>query len=193
MTKTLYVNYSEKNEEDSFWVSFNSFLLLESSTTTIDEFLSLPCPFRIPSDRKLSKTLSHSSTPQNAIRIGANWISEIESEMYDSFAAWLNKFLACLGKSTHASASNKQTKGPYTVEKPVVSEDFWTTSTYDVDNSAAQSQRSKRLQQIAKLRYKSSDLEIFAGIASGPALRRDGLCQGGSLTDIGAWNHEAML
>ncbi|KAL9255990.1 hypothetical protein AKJ16_DCAP21465 [Drosera capensis] len=69
--------------------------------------------------------------------------------MYDSFAAWLNKFLACFGsclgtcrKSTHASASNKQTKGPYTVEKPVISEDFWTTSTYDIDNSAAQSQRS---------------------------------------------------
>ncbi|XP_052198410.1 uncharacterized protein LOC127805694 [Diospyros lotus] len=54
--------------------------------------------------------------------------------------------LGCYTKPTPITAVDEPSKGlriqGQTVKKPSASEDFWSTSTYDLDNSAAQSQRS---------------------------------------------------
>uniref|UniRef100_A0A5B7A7L2 Gag1-like clamp domain-containing protein n=2 Tax=Davidia involucrata TaxID=16924 RepID=A0A5B7A7L2_DAVIN len=73
--------------------------------------------------------------------------------LYSSFTSWISDFLAwmggCLGcctKPTPIIAVDEPTKGlriqGRMVNKPSVSEDFWSTSTYEMDNSAVQSQRS---------------------------------------------------
>ncbi|KAF9690055.1 hypothetical protein SADUNF_Sadunf01G0156100 [Salix dunnii] len=54
--------------------------------------------------------------------------------------------LGCYHKPTLITIVDKQSKGPNvkceTVKKPSISEEFWTTSTCDMDNSALQSQGS---------------------------------------------------
>ncbi|CAK7356917.1 unnamed protein product [Dovyalis caffra] len=54
--------------------------------------------------------------------------------------------LSCYNKPTVITSVGEQSKGPNvkgeTVKKPIISEDFWTTSTCDMDNSAVQSQGS---------------------------------------------------
>ncbi|CAL5438853.1 unnamed protein product [Camellia sinensis] len=73
--------------------------------------------------------------------------------LYTSFAAWTNHFFACMGgcfgcytKPTPIIAVDEPSKGlriqGQMVKKPSASEDFWSTSTYEIENSAVQSQRS---------------------------------------------------
>lgn len=54
--------------------------------------------------------------------------------------------LGCYNKPTLITSVREQSKGPKvkceTVKKPTISEDFWTTSTCDMDYSAVQSQGS---------------------------------------------------
>ncbi|XP_015870955.2 uncharacterized protein LOC107408103 [Ziziphus jujuba] len=70
-----------------------------------------------------------------------------------SFTAWIDHFLACMGgcfgcctKPTPIIAVDEPSKGlriqGRTVNKPIISDGFWSSSTCDVDNSAFQSQRS---------------------------------------------------
>ncbi|XP_044471054.1 uncharacterized protein LOC123200034 isoform X2 [Mangifera indica] len=66
---------------------------------------------------------------------------------------WIGQFLACMGgcfgccsKSTPIIAVDEPSKGlkiqGRTVKKPTISDDFWSSSTCDLENSAVQSQRS---------------------------------------------------
>ncbi|KAL8094630.1 hypothetical protein AgCh_036245 [Apium graveolens] len=72
-----------------------------------------------------------------------------------SFTDWINHFLHYMGSRTCFGCCNKSkpiinadepSKGlaieGQTVKKTGISDDFWSTSTYDLDNSALQSQRS---------------------------------------------------
>ncbi|KAK9947557.1 hypothetical protein M0R45_003175 [Rubus argutus] len=70
-----------------------------------------------------------------------------------SAAAWIHHLFACMGgcfgcctKPTPIIAVDEPSKGlkiqGRTVKKPGISDDFWSSSTYDLDNSAVQSQRS---------------------------------------------------
>eukprot|EP00262_Sarcandra_glabra_P018493 TRINITY_DN665_c0_g1_i1.p1 TRINITY_DN665_c0_g1~~TRINITY_DN665_c0_g1_i1.p1 ORF type:complete len:175 (-),score=28.45 TRINITY_DN665_c0_g1_i1:150-674(-) len=69
------------------------------------------------------------------------------------FTAWIGQILACMGgclgccsKATPIIAVDEPSKGlkiqGRTVKKADISEDFWSTSTYEMDNSGVQSQRS---------------------------------------------------
>ncbi|KAL2929565.1 Imidazoleglycerol-phosphate dehydratase [Bienertia sinuspersici] len=74
--------------------------------------------------------------------------------VYDSFASWINSFLACIGSCLGRCAKPKPTsyvednlpKGlrcqGQMVEKNSVSDDFWGTSTGDIDFPNGLSQRS---------------------------------------------------
>ncbi|KAJ4708257.1 DUF4050 family protein [Melia azedarach] len=73
--------------------------------------------------------------------------------LHSSITAWIGHFLACMGgcfgcctKSTPIIAVDEPSKGlriqGRTVKKPSISDDFWSTSTCDLENSAVQSQRS---------------------------------------------------
>ncbi|XP_058113312.1 uncharacterized protein LOC131256424 isoform X2 [Magnolia sinica] len=70
-----------------------------------------------------------------------------------SLAAWIRQILACMGgclgcctKPTPIIAVDEPSKGlkiqGRTVKKSSLSEDFWSTSTYEMENSGVQSQRS---------------------------------------------------
>ncbi|EEF37945.1 uncharacterized protein LOC8275897 [Ricinus communis] len=70
-----------------------------------------------------------------------------------SITAWIGHLLACMGgcfgccaKPTPIIAVDEPSKGlriqGRAVKKPSVSDDFWSTSTCDLENSAIQSQRS---------------------------------------------------
>ncbi|XXG45722.1 hypothetical protein AAC387_Pa02g0723 [Persea americana] len=70
-----------------------------------------------------------------------------------SFSAWIRRILACMGgclgccsKATPIIAVDAPSKGlkvqGRTVRKPSLSEDFWSSSTYEMENSGVQSQRS---------------------------------------------------
>ncbi|XP_010250116.1 PREDICTED: uncharacterized protein LOC104592441 isoform X2 [Nelumbo nucifera] len=70
-----------------------------------------------------------------------------------SITSWISQILACMGgclgcctKPTPIIAVDEPSKGlriqGRTVNKPSISEDFWSTSTCEMDNSAVQSQRS---------------------------------------------------
>ncbi|KAK1256652.1 hypothetical protein QJS04_geneDACA005663 [Acorus gramineus] len=70
-----------------------------------------------------------------------------------SVSAWIAQVLACMGgclgcctKPTPIIAVDEPSKGlkiqGRTVKKQSVSEDFWSTSTYEMENSGVQSQRS---------------------------------------------------
>ncbi|GAB2216137.1 hypothetical protein Droror1_Dr00023905 [Drosera rotundifolia] len=50
---------------------------------------------------------------------------------YDSLAAWLNSFLACMGGCL-GTCGKPIDKLSYMVDKSGISEDFWTTSAYDI-------------------------------------------------------------
>ncbi|KAL3532326.1 hypothetical protein ACH5RR_005847 [Cinchona calisaya] len=73
--------------------------------------------------------------------------------LYTSFSDWISSFLACMGgcfgscaKSQPIIAVDEPAKGlriqGRLVKKPSISEDFWSTSTCDMENSMVQSQRS---------------------------------------------------
>nr|DAD27171.1 TPA_asm: hypothetical protein HUJ06_028639 [Nelumbo nucifera] len=70
-----------------------------------------------------------------------------------SITSWIGQIFACMGgclgcctKPTPIIAVDEPSKGlriqGRTVKKPSISEDFWSTSTCEMDNSAVQSQRS---------------------------------------------------
>ncbi|XXG47895.1 hypothetical protein AAC387_Pa02g2463 [Persea americana] len=70
-----------------------------------------------------------------------------------SLAAWIHQILDCMGgclgcctKATPIIAVDEPSKGlkiqGRTVRKPSLSEDFWSTSTYEMENSGVHSQRS---------------------------------------------------
>ncbi|CAA2996959.1 Hypothetical predicted protein [Olea europaea subsp. europaea] len=69
---------------------------------------------------------------------------------FGSIAAWIFRIIACMGgcigcctKPKLISARNEPLQGPkhhtLTASKPNISEDFWTTSACEMDNSAVQS------------------------------------------------------
>ncbi|CAI9100796.1 OLC1v1037974C2 [Oldenlandia corymbosa var. corymbosa] len=73
--------------------------------------------------------------------------------LYTSFSDWISAFLACMGncfgccvKSQPIIAVDEPSKGlriqGRLVRKPSISEDFWSTSACEIENSMAQSQRS---------------------------------------------------
>ncbi|KAL8502873.1 hypothetical protein ACS0TY_021844 [Phlomoides rotata] len=73
--------------------------------------------------------------------------------LYSSFSTWVRHFLACMGncigccdKSQPIIAVDEPSKGlriqGQVVKKPSISDDFWSTSTCDLENSTLQSQRS---------------------------------------------------
>ncbi|XP_011622472.1 uncharacterized protein LOC18431891 isoform X2 [Amborella trichopoda] len=70
-----------------------------------------------------------------------------------SFTSWIHHIVACMGgcfgcctKPSPIIAVDEPSKGlriqGRTVKKPSLSEDFWSTSPYEMDNSGVQSQRS---------------------------------------------------
>ncbi|CAN4112995.1 unnamed protein product [Withania somnifera] len=73
--------------------------------------------------------------------------------LYSSFSAWISHFLACMGgcfgccsKSQPIIAVDEPSKGlriqGKLVRKPSVSDDFWSTSTCEMEISTVQSRRS---------------------------------------------------
>ncbi|CAH9083885.1 unnamed protein product [Cuscuta epithymum] len=74
--------------------------------------------------------------------------------LYSSLCAWINQFLACMGgcfgccgKSRPITAVDEPSKGLRIQGRLVkrrnsISEDFWSSSTIEMENSTAQSQRS---------------------------------------------------
>ncbi|KAL2533101.1 hypothetical protein Adt_06452 [Abeliophyllum distichum] len=91
---------------------------------------------------------------------------------YSSFRAWINHFLACMGsclgccaKSQPIIAVDEPSKGlriqGQVVKKPSISEDFWSTSTCDMDNSQVQSQRS-----LSSISLSNQSLNQYSGTGS---------------------------
>jgi len=89
-----------------------------------------------------------------------------------SVTAWIGHFLACMGgcfgcctKPTPIIAVDEPSKGlkiqGRMVRKPSVSDDFWSTSTCDLDNSTVQSQRS-----ISSISTSNQALNCGSGIGS---------------------------
>ncbi|XVE54430.1 hypothetical protein DITRI_Ditri03aG0080800 [Diplodiscus trichospermus] len=73
--------------------------------------------------------------------------------VHNLISTWIGDLLACMGgcfgccsKPTPIIAVDEPSKGlriqGRIVRKPSISDDFWSTSTYDLENSAIQSQRS---------------------------------------------------
>ncbi|CAA2987082.1 Hypothetical predicted protein [Olea europaea subsp. europaea] len=88
---------------------------------------------------------------------------------YTSFSAWVSQILTCIGncfgcctKSQPIIAVDEPSKRlriqGLVVKKPSISEDFWSTSTYDNDNSTLLSQRS--LSSISISNQKSQNTGI---------------------------------
>ncbi|XP_077211013.1 uncharacterized protein LOC143846465 isoform X2 [Tasmannia lanceolata] len=89
-----------------------------------------------------------------------------------SISAWISQILACMGgclgcctKSTPIIAVDEPSKGlkiqGRSVKKTSISEDFWSTSTYEMDNSGIQSQRS-----ISSISTSNQALDPHSGVAS---------------------------
>ncbi|KAF8036526.1 hypothetical protein BT93_C2297 [Corymbia citriodora subsp. variegata] len=87
-----------------------------------------------------------------------------------SSTVWIRHILACMGgcfgcytKPTPIIAVDEPTKGlriqGQTVKKPSFSDDFWSSSTFDVDNGALQSQRS--MSSISTLTFNQSNDSEF--------------------------------
>ncbi|CAA3007846.1 Hypothetical predicted protein [Olea europaea subsp. europaea] len=91
---------------------------------------------------------------------------------YSSFRSWINHFLACMGrcfgccaKSQPIIAVDEPSKGlriqGQEVKKPSISEDFWSTSTCDMDNSQVHSQRS-----LSSISLSNQSLNLYSGTGS---------------------------
>lgn len=92
--------------------------------------------------------------------------------LYSSFTAWISHFLncargcfGCCTKPTPITAVDEPSKGlriqGQTVKKPSASDDFWSTSTYEMNNSAVQSQRS-----ISSMSVSNQSLNYNVGTGS---------------------------
>ncbi|XP_021276804.1 uncharacterized protein LOC110411107 [Herrania umbratica] len=90
-------------------------------------------------------------------------------------STWIGDLLACMGgcfgcctKPTPIIAVDEPSKGlriqGRIVRKPSISDDFWSTSTYDLENSAIQSQRS--LSSISTSNPTLSQCSSTGGIAN---------------------------
>ncbi|CAK7345490.1 unnamed protein product [Dovyalis caffra] len=99
-----------------------------------------------------------------------------------SIPAWIDHFLACMGgcfgcctKPTPIIAVDEPSKGlriqGRAVKKPSMSDDFWSTSTCDLDNSTVQSQRSISSISVSNQNLSSST----AGISSNSEFVNHGL------------------
>ncbi|WCJ29630.1 hypothetical protein M5689_011250 [Euphorbia peplus] len=84
-----------------------------------------------------------------------------------SFSSWIRHLLACIGgcfgccsKPTPITAVDEPSKGlkiqGRAVKKPSLSDDFWSTSTCDLEYSAVQSQRSISSTSVANLNPSSA-------------------------------------
>ncbi|PIN09813.1 hypothetical protein CDL12_17599 [Handroanthus impetiginosus] len=92
--------------------------------------------------------------------------------LYSSFSSWISQLLACMGgcigccvKSQPFIAVDEPSKGlriQGQVVKPGISDDFWSTSTCDMDNSTIQSQRS-----FSSLSIPNQGLSQFSGTGTG--------------------------
>ncbi|XP_041009258.1 uncharacterized protein LOC121253296 [Juglans microcarpa x Juglans regia] len=89
-----------------------------------------------------------------------------------SIAAWISHFLACMGGCfgcctgpTPIIAVDEPSKGlkiqGRMVRKPSISDDFWSTSTYDLDNCTVQS-----LKSISSISTSNQNLNCGSGIGS---------------------------
>ncbi|KAJ4953073.1 hypothetical protein NE237_029905 [Protea cynaroides] len=89
-----------------------------------------------------------------------------------SIAAWIRQIFACMGgclgcctKPVLIITVDEPSKGlksqGQTVKKPSISEDFWSTSTCEMDNSAVQSQRS-----ISSISASNQTLDPHGGSSS---------------------------
>ncbi|XP_050214155.1 uncharacterized protein LOC126665406 [Mercurialis annua] len=85
----------------------------------------------------------------------------------NSITTWIRHFLACMGncfgccaKPTPITAVDEPSKGlriqGREVKKPGISDDFWSTSTCDLENSAIQSQRSVSSISVSNANLSSS-------------------------------------
>ncbi|XP_059596795.1 uncharacterized protein LOC100245670 isoform X1 [Vitis vinifera] len=92
--------------------------------------------------------------------------------IYTPLSAWIGRVFACMGgclgcctKPTPIIAVDEPSKGlriqGRTVKKPSISEDFWSTSTCEIDNSTVQSQRS-----ISSISTSNQSLTHYSGIGS---------------------------
>ncbi|CAK9154379.1 unnamed protein product [Ilex paraguariensis] len=92
--------------------------------------------------------------------------------MYSSFSGWISEFLAFMGgcfgcyvKSHPIIAVDEPSKGlriqGRVVNKPSISEDFWSTSTWEMDNSTVQSKRS-----ISSVSVSTQNLSQYSGTGS---------------------------
>ncbi|PIA56991.1 hypothetical protein AQUCO_00600006v1 [Aquilegia coerulea] len=89
-----------------------------------------------------------------------------------SIGAWIRHFFACMGgclgccnKATPIIAVDEPSKGlkiqGRLVKKPSISEDFWSTSTCEMENSALQSQRS-----VSSISTSNQTLEVQSGAST---------------------------
>ncbi|KAJ7978922.1 DUF4050 family protein [Quillaja saponaria] len=86
----------------------------------------------------------------------------------NSISGWIHHLFACMGgcfgcctKPTPIIAVDEPAKGlriqGQTVRKPTMSDDFWSTSTYDLENSSIQPQRSaSSVSTLNKILYHNS-------------------------------------
>ncbi|XP_073116739.1 uncharacterized protein [Elaeis guineensis] len=93
-----------------------------------------------------------------------------------SVSSWISQLLACMGgclgccaKPTPIIAVDEPSKGlkiqGRTIKKPSMSDDFWSTSTYEMENSGVQSQRS-----ISSISISAQNLDHHgAGSTSNPS------------------------
>ncbi|XP_024979631.1 uncharacterized protein LOC112516675 [Cynara cardunculus var. scolymus] len=97
--------------------------------------------------------------------------------LQSSFTSWMNHFIdymggcfGCCSKSRPITAVDEPSKGlriqGQTVKKSTLSDDFWSTSTCDIDFSAVQSQRSLSSISISNVSLSQSSGTTSAGIQS---------------------------
>lgn len=97
--------------------------------------------------------------------------------LQSSFTSWMNHFIdymggcfGCCSKSRPITAVDEPSKGlriqGQTVKKSALSDDFWSTSTCDIDFSAVQSQRSLSSISVSNASLSQSSGTTTAGIQS---------------------------
>ncbi|KAI3714816.1 hypothetical protein L6452_21776 [Arctium lappa] len=97
--------------------------------------------------------------------------------LQSSFTSWMNHFIdymggcfGCCSKSRPITAVDEPSKGlriqGQTVNKSTLSDDFWSTSTCDIDFSAVQSQRSLSSISVSNVSLSQSSGTASAGIQS---------------------------
>ncbi|PKA64673.1 hypothetical protein AXF42_Ash007420 [Apostasia shenzhenica] len=89
-----------------------------------------------------------------------------------SIFSWIGQIFSCMGccfgcssKPTPITAVDEPSKGlkiqGQSIKKHCASEDFWSTSTYEMENSAVQSQRS-----VSSISASTQTLDLHGGVGS---------------------------